>query len=1243
MPQKSLNFSKSRSLMELPDLLEMQKKSFIEFLQRYIDPAKRKTQGLQMAFKDVFPIINADETLTLEFLDYSFGNPRYSENESIEKDITYSVPLKVRVRLLLKEKGSTVIKEISEQEVFIAEMPLMTDRGSFVINGAERVIVSQLHRSPGVIFEEDEEGKISSYGKKLYSARIIPYRGAWVEFGFDINNLLYVHIDKKRKILATVLLKALGMEKKSDILSVFYETEVLLIASIHSDALIGKLLAEDIVEKKSGEIIQEANKVITAEIVNEIKKRKIKRVKVVKWDVSQKKDVAISNTLAKDTVENKKEAVFEIYRKLRTQEFITPEQAENYLENLVFKNVKKYDLGKVGRYKINKKLSFIFEHLEQMKENNFKIPPKTRRTLCREDIIATIKYLVALNSGVINAVDDIDHLGNRRVRSVGELLENQIRIGLSHMSRLIKEKMNIGNVGVITPRTLINSAPVVGILRKFFGTSQLSQFMDQTNPLAEITHKRRLSALGPGGLNRKRAGFEVRDVHYTHYGRLCPIETPEGPNIGLIASLASYARINEYGLIESPYKEVSNKKVSNKIEYLTADREDSFVVAQANVPLDKEGMIVSGLVSARHKGDFPMVVPKRVNYMDISPMQVMSVSASLIPFLEHDDANRALMGSNMQRQAVPLLITESPLVATGMEGRVTKDSGATVIAKKEGKVISVTADRIIIWNEDKEIDVYRLKKFLRSNQDTCINQFPIIEKGERIRKGQVIADGPAISKGKIALGKNVLVAFMPWEGYNFEDAILISERLVKQDVFSSVHIQEFETEARDIKIGSEEITRDIPNVSEEALANLDERGIIREGAEVNPGDILVGKVTPRGEIQTTPEERLLKVIFGKKAEDVQDASLCVPPGVSGKVLDVKVFTRKEKRGKREENKIIKKLEEYYKKEIAELRIQRDKKVAHLEANVKKRIIRQNEAKPEIEKIKIFTEAQIAELKNDKKRKTDNVKMGDDLAISVNMLVKVFLVTKRKIMVGDKVAGRHGNKGVIAKILPEEDMPYLLDGTSVDVVLSPLSVPSRMNVGQILELMLGWAGKILDTEMVTPIFDGAREEDIIEQIKRAKQKLREAGVAEKYLPTDDCRITLYDGRTGEPFFEKVAIGYMYILKLAHLVEDKIHARSTGPYSLITRQPLGGKAQFGGQRFGEMEVWAVEGYGGAYILQEFLTVKSDDVPGRTKMYESIIKGEAAQPPGIPESFRVLVRELQSLGLNVELLKEKGTKQK
>jgi DNA-directed RNA polymerase subunit beta len=601
------------------------------------------------------------------------------------------------------------------------------------------------------------------------------------------------------------------------------------------------------------------------------------------------------------------------------------------------------------------------------------------------------------------------------------------------------------------------------------------------------------------------------------------------------------------------------------------------------------------------------------------------------------------MGSNMQRQAVPLLITESPLVATGMEGRVTKDSGATVIAKKEGKVISVTADRIIIWNEDKEIDVYRLKKFLRSNQDTCINQFPIIEKGERIRKGQVIADGPAISKGKIALGKNVLVAFMPWEGYNFEDAILISERLVKQDVFSSVHIQEFETEARDIKIGSEEITRDIPNVSEEALANLDERGIIREGAEVNPGDILVGKVTPRGEIQTTPEERLLKVIFGKKAEDVQDASLCVPPGVSGKVLEVKVFTRKEKRGKREENKIIKKLEEYYKKEIAELRIQRDKKVAHLEANVKKRIIRQNEAKPEIEKIKIFTEAQIAELKNDKKRKTDNVKMGDDLAISVNMLVKVFLVTKRKIMVGDKVAGRHGNKGVIAKILPEEDMPYLLDGTSVDVVLSPLSVPSRMNVGQILELMLGWAGKILDTEMVTPIFDGAREEDIIEQIKRAKQKLREAGVAEKYLPTDDCRITLYDGRTGEPFFEKVAIGYMYILKLAHLVEDKIHARSTGPYSLITRQPLGGKAQFGGQRFGEMEVWAVEGYGGAYILQEFLTVKSDDVPGRTKMYESIIKGEAAQPPGIPESFRVLVRELQSLGLNVELLKEKGTKQK
>ncbi len=1242
MPRKSLNFSKGRSLMEMPDLLEMQKKSFVEFLQRDVEPAKRETQGLQMVFEDVFPITNADETLTIEFLDYNFGNTRYSEGESIEKDITRSIPLKVRVRLLQREKGSTVVKEVSEQEVFIAEMPLMTDRGSFIINGAERVVVSQLHRSPGVIFEEDEEGKISSYGKKLYSARIIPYRGAWVEFGLDTNNLLYVHIDKKRKILATVLLKALGMEKKSDILSVFYETEVLSIENMHSNALVGRLLAEDIVEKKSGEIIHEANKVITDEIVNEIRKRKIKKIKVVKLDVSRK-DTVISNTLAKDTVEGKKEAVFEIYRKLRTQEFITPEQAEIYLENLIFKNVKKYDLGKVGRYKINKKLGFIFEQLEQMKENNFKIPPKTRRTLCKEDLIATIKYLIALNNNVISKVDDIDHLGNRRVRSVGELLENQIRIGLSHMSRLIKEKMNIGNAVVVTPRTLINSAPVVGILRKFFGTSQLSQFMDQTNPLAEITHKRRLSALGPGGLNRKRAGFEVRDVHYTHYGRLCPIETPEGPNIGLIASLASYARINEYGLIESPYKKVDKKRVTGKIEYLTADKEDSFVVAQANVPLDKEGTITSGLVSTRHKGDFPMSDSKVVDYMDISPMQVMSISASLIPFLEHDDANRALMGSNMQRQAVPLLITESPLVATGVEGRVTKDSGATIVAKKEGKVISVSADKIIVWNKDKEVDVYKLKKFLRSNQDTCVNQTPIIEIGETVEKGQIIADGPAIAKGKIALGKNVLVAFMPWEGYNFEDAILISERLVKQDVFSSIHIQEFETEARDLKIGSEEITRDIPNVSEDSLANLDGRGIIRVGAEVNPGDILVGKVTPRGEIQTTPEERLLKVIFGKKAEDVQDASLCVPPGVSGKVLDVKVFTRKEKRGKREENKIIKQVEEKCKEETAELRMQRDKKVACLEKDVKKRIIRQNEAKPEIEKIKIFTEAQITELKNDKKRKIDNVKMGDDLSISVNMLVKVFLVTKRKIMVGDKVAGRHGNKGVIAKILPEEDMPYLPDGTPVDVVLSPLSVPSRMNVGQILELMLGWAGKVLDTEMITPIFDGAREEDIVEQIKKAKQKLREDGVAEKYLPTDDCRITLFDGRTGEPFLGKVAIGYMYILKLAHLVEDKIHARSTGPYSLITRQPLGGKAQFGGQRFGEMEVWAVEGYGGAYLLQEFLTVKSDDVPGRTKMYESIIKGEVSPPPGIPESFRVLVKELQSLGLNVELLKEKGIKQK
>ena len=1243
MIQKSLSFSKRHTMIELPDLLEMQKKSFFEFLQKDIDIGKRKTQGLQLAFKDIFPVTNTDETLSIEFVNYVFGTSRYSEGESVEKDATYSIPLKIRVRLLQKEKGNRIaVKEISEQEVFIADVPLMTGKGSFIINGAERVIVSQLHRSPGVIFEEDEEGKISSFGKKLYSARIIPYRGAWVEFGFDINNILYVHIDKKRKILATVLLKALGIEKKSDILSIFYKTEIILTAKGDIGELEGRLLAEDIVEKKSGEIILEANEVITAEILDKIRKSKINKIKLIKKE-SALESITISNTLAKDTIGTKKEAVFEIYRKLRTQEFVTPEQAEKYLQNLIFENIKKYDLGKVGRYKINKKLGFIVKQLEQIKEMGFKIPGEKKRTLTREDIIATMRYLLDLNSGLITKVDDIDHLGNRRVRSVGELLENQMRIGLSHMSRLVKEKMNLSGLGVITPRTLINTAPVVGILRKFFGTSQLSQFMDQTNPLAELTHKRRLSALGPGGLNRKRAGFEVRDVHYTHYGRLCPIETPEGPNIGLIASLASYARVNEYGLIESPYKKVENKKVTNKVEYLPADREDSFVVAQANVPLDKESKFTYDLVAARKKGDFPVIAAKEVEYMDISPMQVMSVSASLIPFLEHDDANRALMGSNMQRQAVPLLITESPVVATGIEGRVTRDSGATIIAEKAGKVISVTANKIVIWNEDKEVNIYKLKKFVRSNQDTCINQLPIVKKGDIIKKGQVVSDGPAISNGKIALGKNVLVAFMPWEGYNFEDAILISERMVKEDVFSSIHIQEFETEARDLKVGSEEITRDIPNVSEESLANLDEDGIIRIGAEVSPGDILVGKVTPRGEIQTTPEERLLKVIFGKKAEDVQDASLTVPPGVSGKVLDVKVFNRKEKTSKKQENKAIKQEEEEYKKTVAELRGQRDKKVAYLERSIKKKVINITEAKAEIEKIKIFTEAQIQELKNEKNRKIENIRLGDDLAISVNKLVKVFLVTKRKIMVGDKMAGRHGNKGVIAKILPEEDMPCLFDGTPVDVVLSPLSVPSRMNVGQILELMLGWAGKILDTEMVTPIFDGAREEDIIEQIKRAKEKLRKKGVDEKYLPTDDCRISLFDGRTGEPFLEKVAIGYMYVLKLAHLVEDKIHARSTGPYSLITRQPLGGKAQFGGQRFGEMEVWAVEGYGGAYTLQEFLTVKSDDVPGRTKMYESIIKGETSYFPGVPESFRVLVKELQSLGLNVELLKEKDTKQR
>ncbi|MBI5629340.1 MAG: DNA-directed RNA polymerase subunit beta [Elusimicrobia bacterium] len=1338
---KQIKFGKIPQAMALPDLLEMQKNSFRDFMQLEGVPEERKLMGLQAAFLDVFPIESADGSMVLDFVRYEFGSARFSGPEEAQAhDSSFSRPLKAILRLSSRQPSGK-LKQIVEQEVVLCEVPIMTETASFVINGAERVVVSQLHRSPGIIFEEDDEKKISSLGKKLFFAKVIPYRGAWIEFEFDLNNILYVRIDRKKKFEVTTFLRACGIESDADILKIFYPYEQVQVSPETMVGLLHRISVEDVVDQSTGEVLLEAGKKVTHEAIKRMLDKQVSSIKLLTGD-PEKDDPTILETLRKDKIKSVKEAQQDIYKKLRGQEFIVPGQAEAYLDNLIFKNLRKYDLSKVGRHKVAMKLHYYLWRLaarrdvmarpDNRRHKHFALPAFSRRTLCLEDIIATVQYLISLNCGVTylnegqtrttpmpirgeafeglgefksgyleyakrvsgeavdklpvidlhekdsdddndatrqglkkdrfsfvdvsSAVqdwrravssfldknfpiklDDIDHLGNRRVRGVGELLENQIRVGLAQMSRVIRDRMSVQDKSLLTPRNLLNTAPLVGILRKFFGTSQLSQFMDQINPLSEITHKRRLSALGPGGLNRKRAGFEVRDVHYTHYGRICPIETPEGPNIGLITSLASYARINEFGLIESPYRKVVKGRLTGDMEYLGADAESDKIVAQANTPLDKD-RIAADLAASRSRGDFPLAEPNKVDYMDISPMQVVSVSAALVPFLEHDDANRALMGSNMQRQGVPLLITEAPLVATGMEDAVARDSGACIVAKRAGRVIYAAGDLIAVCADAKEdqIDLYELRKYRRSNQDTCVSQAPMVATGDHVKTGQVLADGPATSGGQLALGRNLLVGFMPWEGYNFEDAILVSERLVKEDVFTSIHISEFEVEARDTKLGAEEITRDIPNVGVETLESLDESGIVIPSTYVRQGDILVGKVTPKGEQQLTPEERLLKVIFGKKAEDVQDASLRVPPGISGKVIGVRMFVRREKLGKPEERKRIDAISDKLEADLTALRQHRKESLAALESlNAAKR-------EAEQERLQMFYKLMEKKLREDAARQKENVKQGDDLPVTVNKVVKVYVASRRKVQVGDKLAGRHGNKGVVAKVLPEEDMPFLPDGTPLDVVLSPLGVPSRMNVGQLLETMLGWAAHTLDTQMINPVFDSATEVEIKQKVAEAKKVLREKGLPEKYLPTDDCRITLFDGRTGEPFQEKVSIGYMYILKLIHLVEDKIHARSTGPYSLITRQPLGGKAQFGGQRFGEMEVWAIEGYGAAYALQEFLTVKSDDVTGRTKMYEAIIKGETPAQPGVPESFKVLVKELQALGLNVELLKLNGKKE-
>lgn len=1266
--EKQFNFSKIGKVIEIPDLLEMQKKSFKDFLQLDVPYDKREIKGLQASFLDVFPIESNNGQVILDFVKYDIGKPSYlSPQEAIFRDGTYAAPIKATFKLIVKNKNGEVKKAI-EQEVSLCEIPLMTETGSFIFNGAERVVVSQLHRSPGIIFEEDEEKKQSLRGRPLFYGRIIPYRGAWIEFEFDHDNVLWARLDRKKKVLATTLLRACGVETNSEIINLFYETQELKLSNDTKRELVGKYPACDVVDEKTGEVLwnleDKVAKNLTEKDIDVFISRGVKQITIISGD-PEKDNPTIFLTLQRNQPKTTFEAKNEIYRKMRSQEYEPPkEYIDNFLNEMFLKSIRRYDFSVVGRYKALRKLGPLYQKLSE-KNSKYKIPDVKNRHLTVEDLIVTIQYLLNLNNEVESEefdiddkwnkkireiiekntrdydkkkkkynykyeIDDIDHLGNRRVRSVGELLENQVRLGLVQMSRYIKDKISKAE-GSMQPKNLINSAPLVAIIRKFFGTSQLSQFMDQINPLSEMTHKRRLSALGPGGLNRKRAGFEVRDVHYTHYGRVCPIETPEGANIGLIVSLSSYAKVNDYGLIETPYRIVENKVVSDNVVYMDANAEDGVFVAQANTPVENKKIKVDKVYGRLGDG-YIYVDADKVEYMDISPLQVFSVSASLIPFLENDDANRALMGSNMQRQAVPLLVTEPPLVATGMEPYVARDSMACIIARKSGKVIYVSSNIIAIKPDDSnEPDIYHLTKFKRTNQDTCINQIPIVSNGEYVKKGQVIADGHATSNGQLALGKNLLVAFMSWEGYNFEDAILVSERLIEDDVLTSIFIHEYEVEARDTKLGPEEITRDIPNIGSESLSHLDEEGIVIPSTMVKPGDILVGKISPRAEQAMTPEERLLKVIFGKKAEEVQDTSLRVPPGVYGKVIGTKVFVRREKLSKPDE-----------KKRMDEIKAEMEKHMAVLR-NFRKQAISEGKKTSEIENFYKLMEKKIREKYT---REIELLKKTGDLSVTVNKVVKVYIALKRRLQVGDKLSGRHGNKGVVSKIMKKEDMPFMPDGTPIDVVLSPLGVPSRMNIGQILEVMLGWAAYNLKTQMICPVFDGPKEKDVIEKIREAKEELIKSGVNKEYLPDDYCRITLYDGRTGEPFSEKVTVGYMYILKLIHLVEDKVHARSIGPYSLITRQPLGGKALFGGQRFGEMEVWALEGYGASYTLQEMLTVKSDDFVGRNKLYESIIKEEFPKQPGVPESFKVLTKELCGLAIDVSLNsfeEKKETKEK
>ncbi len=1254
-----INFGKIQQVKEIPHLLEVQLASYERFLQRNVQIDKRENIGLEAVFKSVFPVVSSRNDFSLEYIGYSVGEPKYTVTECKERDLTYAVPLKAALRLVVREKDEeeSIIKDIIQSEVYLGELPLITNKGTFIINGAERVIVSQLHRSPGVVFNDDYHAN----GKRLFNARIIPYRGSWVEFVIDVNDIMYVYIDRRRKIPVTVLLKAMGFEPNSAIIKLFHKTKVYNLSSRASkkdSALIGRYVAEDVINKKTGEVLVEGGTPLTETGLELMKAQQSLKVVLVEKKKNLDEDV-ILKTLAKDPTAGREDALKRIYNLMRPGDPPNIETAKALLDRLFF-NPKRYNLADVGRYKINSRLGID-------------VPIETT-TLTEKDFLAVVANLIYIKE-TDGPVDDIDHLGNRRIRSVGELLSNQFSVGLSRMARIIRERMTIQESDNPTPYDLVNARTISAVVQSFFGSSQLSQFMDQTNPLSELTHKRRLSALGPGGLTRERAGFEVRDVHYTHYGRMCPIETPEGPNIGLITSLATYARLNDFGFLETPYRKVVNGVPTEKVEMLSADLEDRVKIAHANEPLDEKGKFVSPAIMARHRGDFTIADPKEVSYMDVSPNQLISAAAALIPFLEHDDANRALMGCNMQRQAVPLLKAKAPLVGTGLEQRVAYDSGVLEIARRSGTVESVEADKVLIsYSSKKEdedlddftgfggVDEYKLIKFQRSNQDTCINQKPIVEVGQKIKKGDVIADSSATENGELALGRNVLVAFMPWRGYNFEDAIILSERLVKEDVYTSVHIEEFETQVRDTKAGMEEITIELPNVSEDMLVNLDSDGIIRIGAHVKAGDILVGKVTPKGETELTPEERLLKAIFGEKAGDVRDASLKAPPGMDGIVVDIKLFSRKERdeRAKVHEKKIVQELKRQRDMEIAHVREKRRERLAMLMVGqTTEKLIHSETGELQAKAGRKITEKLLDSIdvdhlhwglpivKNQKvdgrvqtlmeaaaraidgiesrfEKEMERVLRGDELPPGVSKLVKVYIARKRKISVGDKMAGRHGNKGVVSKIVPVEDMPMLEDGTPVDIILNPLGVPSRMNVGQILETHLGWAAKKMNYSVATPVFNGAT-------ITEIKSALREAGLPES------GKTALYDGISGEKFASDITVGYIYILKLSHLVDDKIHARSIGPYSLVSQQPLGGKAQFGGQRFGEMEVWALEAYGAAYCLQELLTVKSDDVTGRSKIYEAIVKGENAPAPGLPESFNVLIKELQSLCLDVHLDKE------